>query len=77
VSEFAYCRGRLIHNSRRLLAAKPAPALPGNFPTGRVILTVGRWCGDERYKGMDTLITALPRLLMEWRMCSLWRWGKR
>jgi len=49
-----------------LLAAKPAPALPGNFPTGRVILTVGRWCGDERYKGMDTLITALPRLLMEW-----------
>src|SRR4029077_12037241 len=49
-----------------LLTVKPAPALPANFPTGRVILTVGRWCADERYKGMDTLITALPRLLTEW-----------
>jgi len=49
-----------------LLTAKPAPALPANFPVGRVILTVGRWCADERYKGMDTLITALPRLLTEW-----------
>jgi phosphatidyl-myo-inositol dimannoside synthase len=49
-----------------LLKAKPAPALPANFPTGRVILTVGRWCADERYKGMDTLVTALPRLLTEW-----------
>jgi phosphatidylinositol alpha-1,6-mannosyltransferase len=48
------------------LAAKPAPALPANFPSGRVILTVGRWFADERYKGMDTLITALPRLLTEW-----------
>jgi phosphatidylinositol alpha-1,6-mannosyltransferase len=42
------------------------PALPANFPAGRVILTVGRWFADERYKGMDTLITALPRLLTEW-----------
>jgi len=49
-----------------LLAGEPAPALPANFPSGRIILTVGRWCADERYKGMDTLITALPRLLMEW-----------
>jgi len=49
-----------------LLAAKPAPALPANFPAGRVILTVGRWFAEERYKGMDTLITALPRLLTEW-----------
>jgi phosphatidylinositol alpha-1,6-mannosyltransferase len=49
-----------------LIAAKPAPSLPTNFPEGRVILTVGRWFADERYKGMDTLITALPRLLMEW-----------
>jgi glycosyltransferase involved in cell wall biosynthesis len=31
-----------------------------------VILTVGRWQANERYKGMDTLITALPRLLHEW-----------
>jgi phosphatidylinositol alpha-1,6-mannosyltransferase len=49
-----------------LLTAKPGPALPANFPAGRIILTVGRWLADERYKGMDTLITALPRLLMEW-----------
>lgn len=39
---------------------------PANFPRGRVILTVGRWLAAERYKGMDTLITALPRLLMQW-----------
>ena len=41
-------------------------AAPGNFPEGRVVLTVGRWRADERYKGMDTLITALPRLLPRW-----------
>ena len=39
---------------------------PVDFPEGRIILTVGRWQSDERYKGMDTLITALPRLLTEW-----------
>jgi phosphatidylinositol alpha-1,6-mannosyltransferase len=49
-----------------LITSKKRPALPANFPAGRVILTVGRWCEDERYKGMDTLITALPRLLTEW-----------
>lgn len=49
-----------------LVAAKAAGALPTNFPAGRVILTVGRWGADERYKGMDTLITALPRLLTRW-----------
>jgi phosphatidylinositol alpha-1,6-mannosyltransferase len=42
--------------------AKP----PENFPPGRVILTVGRWLANERYKGMDTLIQALPRLLLSW-----------
>jgi phosphatidyl-myo-inositol dimannoside synthase len=46
------------------LAAKSAA--PANFPAGRVVLTVGRWRADERYKGMDTLITALPRLLPRW-----------
>jgi phosphatidyl-myo-inositol dimannoside synthase len=40
--------------------------LPENFPKGRVILTVGRWLAAERYKGMDTLIQALPRLLLRW-----------
>ena len=41
-------------------------AAPANFPVGHVVLTVGRWRADERYKGMDTLITALPRLLTRW-----------
>jgi phosphatidyl-myo-inositol dimannoside synthase len=40
--------------------------LPAEFPRGRVILTVGRWLAEERYKGMDTLIKALPRLLLRW-----------
>jgi phosphatidylinositol alpha-1,6-mannosyltransferase len=50
--------------------AIPANAQPGKlphgYPEGRVILTVGRWLASERYKGMDTLITALPRLLTRW-----------
>ena len=41
-------------------------ALPGEFPQGRVILSVGRWLAKERYKGMNTLITALARLLTRW-----------
>jgi glycosyltransferase involved in cell wall biosynthesis len=40
--------------------------LPAEFPQGRVILTVGRWLNTERYKGMDTLIKAMPRLLLRW-----------
>jgi phosphatidyl-myo-inositol dimannoside synthase len=40
--------------------------VPDEFPRGRVILTVGRWLEAERYKGMDTLIKALPRLLLRW-----------
>jgi phosphatidylinositol alpha-1,6-mannosyltransferase len=44
----------------------PRAVLPVNFPQGRVVLTVGRWVASERYKGMDTLITALPRLLTRW-----------
>jgi phosphatidyl-myo-inositol dimannoside synthase len=40
--------------------------LPADFPQGRVILTVGRWLATERYKGMDTLIQAMPRLLLRW-----------
>jgi glycosyltransferase involved in cell wall biosynthesis len=48
------------------LLKAPRPELPMEFPQGRVILTVGRWSADERYKGMDTLITTLPRLLTEW-----------
>ena len=41
-------------------------SLPDEFPQGRVILTVGRWLATERYKGMDTLIKAMPRLLLRW-----------
>jgi phosphatidyl-myo-inositol dimannoside synthase len=48
------------------MAASRNLALPEGFPQGRVILTVGRWLANERYKGMDTLITALPRLLTRW-----------
>lgn len=49
-----------------LLGASEQSPLPDNFPRGRVILSVGRWTAAERYKGMDTLITALPRLLIRW-----------
>src|SRR5260370_42225873 len=48
-----------------LISPGSHPALPEGFPSGRVILTVGRWLATERYKGMDTLITALPRLLTQ------------
>ncbi len=47
-------------------ANTPPAKLPHGYPEGRVILTVGRWLAKERYKGMDTLITALPRLLTRW-----------
>jgi len=49
-----------------LVAGATKTGLPENFPKGRVILTVGRWLTSERYKGMDTLITALPKLLTRW-----------
>ena len=48
-----------------LPAASKAPPPPA-FPSGRVILTVGRWLATERYKGMDTLINTVPRLLPRW-----------
>ena len=48
-----------------LISPGSHPVLPENFPSGRVILSVGRWLASERYKGMDTLITALPRLLTQ------------
>jgi len=46
-----------------LLAMSKANHLPASFPRGRVVLTVGRWAANERYKGVDALIAALPRLL--------------
>ena len=47
----------------RLEAAVPLSPPPGFPATGRIILTVGRWDPAERYKGADTLIDALPRVL--------------
>jgi glycosyltransferase involved in cell wall biosynthesis len=44
----------------------PKGDLPTDFPAGRVVLSVGRWLSNERYKGMDTVITALPHLVMQW-----------
>ena len=49
-----------------LAASAAKTGLPENFPKGHVILTVGRWLANERYKGMDTLITALPKVLPRW-----------
>lgn len=48
------------------LLAGASTSLPDTFPRGRVILSVGRWTSGERYKGMDSLITALPRILLRW-----------
>ena len=39
-------------------------SLPARFPSGRVILSVGRWSASERYKGLDHLISVLPRLIV-------------
>ena len=51
--------------------AQDARPLPATFPRGRVILSVGRWLAEERYKGMDTLILAMPRLLLRWPQLQL------
>jgi glycosyltransferase involved in cell wall biosynthesis len=47
--------------SGTLNAASGPP--PDGFPSGRIILTVGRWDAREAYKGVDHLILALPKLL--------------
>jgi phosphatidylinositol alpha-1,6-mannosyltransferase len=46
------------------LAAPNRPLRPSVFPEHtRIILTVGRWESAERYKGVDTLIAALPQVM--------------
>jgi phosphatidylinositol alpha-1,6-mannosyltransferase len=46
------------------IASGILPNLPDGFPqNARTILTVGRWNSAEKYKGADTLISALPRVL--------------
>jgi glycosyltransferase involved in cell wall biosynthesis len=47
----------------RVAAAAPVEPPPGFPRTGRTILAVGRWDRAEQYKGADTLIAALPRIL--------------
>jgi phosphatidylinositol alpha-1,6-mannosyltransferase len=49
-----------------LKTATSSAKVPAQFPSGRVVLAVGRWLATERYKGMDTLILTLPRLLQHW-----------
>lgn len=36
--------------------------IPHGFPSGKIILTVGRWAASERYKGVDELIRAVAKL---------------
>lgn len=46
------------------IASRTAISLPAGFPeAGKIILAVGRWDSAERYKGADTLIAAMPRVL--------------
>jgi phosphatidyl-myo-inositol dimannoside synthase len=46
----------------RLAAVPEELPLPAEFPQGRVVLTVGRWIGSERYKGAGELIGAVAAL---------------
>ena len=46
------------------IASGAAISLPPGFPgAGKIILAVGRWDSAERYKGADTLISAIPKVL--------------
>jgi glycosyltransferase involved in cell wall biosynthesis len=48
---------------QRTTAAKRATLIPPpDFPSGRVVLAVGRWDSKEKYKGADDLIRALAQL---------------
>jgi glycosyltransferase involved in cell wall biosynthesis len=46
----------------RMADAPSNLSLPPAFPSGRIILTVGRWAASERYKGVDELIRAVAQL---------------
>jgi glycosyltransferase involved in cell wall biosynthesis len=46
-----------------LRANAPQPRPPAFPDRRRIILTVGRWDPAERYKGADTLISAMPQIL--------------
>lgn len=47
----------------RVAVSAPISRPPGFPQTGRVVLTVGRWDSAEKYKGADTLIAALQRVV--------------
>ncbi|HEV2618203.1 MAG TPA: glycosyltransferase [Candidatus Acidoferrales bacterium] len=38
---------------------------PRQFPQGRIVLSVGRWAANERYKGADLLIRVVSELTRE------------
>jgi len=38
---------------------------PAAFPSGTVVLTVGRWVAAERYKGLDDLIRTIAKIRTE------------
>ncbi len=46
----------------RLASQSEKLPLPGNFPTGVVVLAVARLAASERYKGVDRLIEAVAQL---------------
>jgi phosphatidylinositol alpha-1,6-mannosyltransferase len=39
--------------------------LPARFPSGKIVLSVGRWAANERYKGADLLMEAASELARE------------
>jgi phosphatidyl-myo-inositol dimannoside synthase len=46
----------------QMMKSAPSLPLPQGFPNGRVVLAVGRWAANERYKGVDQLIRAVAEL---------------
>ncbi len=46
----------------RMTIEPAALSLPPEFPSGKTILTVGRWAASEKYKGADQLIRAVAQL---------------
>jgi len=70
----AFCRGARSDFATRTTALPALPSLVN--PTGRVILSVAAGWPSERYKGMDTLILSMSRLLLRGRSAnSPWRYG--
>lgn len=49
-------------NFAELVANPGKLTLPPGFPNGQVVLSVGRWAANERYKGADLLIQAIADL---------------